>query len=126
MERIVLSKRGKYGRPEKKILTGTFSGSSRGFGFVVLEGGQQDIYIPADQTGDAMHGDKVQITAEPARAGRRPEGTVIRVLERANETLVGYYQKNRHFGFVIPITRKLLRISLYRKEKIWEPLQAIR
>lgn len=37
--KIVLSKRGKYGRPEKKILTGTFSGSSRGFGFVVLEGG---------------------------------------------------------------------------------------
>ena len=105
--KIVLSKRGKYGRPEKKILTGTFSGSSRGFGFVVLEGGQQDIYIPADQTGDAMHGDKVQITAEPARAGRRPEGTVIRVLERANETLVGYYQKNRHFGFVIPDNQKI-------------------
>ena len=105
--KIVLSKRGKYGRPEKKILTGTFSGSSRGFGFVVLEGGQQDIYIPADQTGDAMHGDKVQITVEPARAGRRPEGTVIRVLERANETLVGYYQKNRHFGFVIPDNQKI-------------------
>lgn len=105
--KIVLSKRGKYGRPEKKILTGTFSGSSRGFGFVVLEGGQQDIYIPADQTGDAMHGDKVQITAEPARAGRRPEGTVIRVLERANETLVGYYQKNKHFGFVIPDNQKI-------------------
>ena len=105
--KIVLSKRGKYGRPEKKIFTGTFSGSSRGFGFVVLEGGQQDIYIPADQTGDAMHGDKVQITAEPARAGRRPEGTVIRVLERANETLVGYYQKNRHFGFVIPDNQKI-------------------
>lgn len=105
--KIVLSKRGKYGRPEKKILTGTFSGSSRGFGFVVLEGGQQDIYIPADQTGDAMHGDKVQITAEPARAGRRPEGTVIRVLERANEILVGYYQKNRHFGFVIPDNQKI-------------------
>lgn len=105
--KIVLSKRGKYGRPEKKILTGTFSGSSRGFGFVVLEGCQQDIYIPADQTGDAMHGDKVQITAEPARAGRRPEGTVIRVLERANETLVGYYQKNRHFGFVIPDNQKI-------------------
>ena len=105
--KIVLSKRGKYGRPEKKILTGIFSGSSRGFGFVVLEGGQQDIYIPADLTGDAKHGDKVQITAEPARTGRRPEGTVIRVLERANETLVGYYQKNKHFGFVIPDNQKI-------------------
>lgn len=105
--KIVLSRRGKYGRPEKKILTGIFSGSSRGFGFVVPEDRQQDIYIPADQTGDAMHGDRVQITAEPARPGRRPEGTVIRVLERANETLVGYYQKNRHFGFVIPDNQKI-------------------
>lgn len=32
---------------------------------------------------------------------------MIRVLERANETLVGYYQKNRHFGFVIPDNQKI-------------------
>lgn len=72
--KIVLSKRGKYGRPEKKILTGTFSGSSRGFGFVVLEGGQQDIYIPADQTGDAMHGDKVQITGRTGQSRTQTGG----------------------------------------------------
>ncbi|MEG0566487.1 MAG: ribonuclease R, partial [Hungatella sp.] len=39
--------------------------------------------------------------------GRRAEGTVIRVLEHANATMIGYYQKNKNFGFVIPDNQKL-------------------
>ena len=54
-----------------------------------------------------MHGDRVQIIAEPARGGRRAEGTVVKVLERANQTLVGYYQKSKNFGFVIPDNQKI-------------------
>lgn len=105
--KLELSKRGKYGLPKTQILAGVYCGSARGFGFVTVEGHDQDIYIPADRTKDAMHGDTVQVTAEPARPGKRPEGTVIRVLERANKTLVGYYQKNKHFGFVIPDNQKI-------------------
>jgi len=102
-----LSKRGKYGKPEAFALVGTFSGTARGFGFVTIEGQDQDIYIPADKNGDALHGDKVQIVAAAARPGRRAEGAVVRVLERANETLVGYYQKNKSFGFVVPDNQKI-------------------
>lgn len=105
--KVGLSKRGKYGRPEAFALVGIFTGNAKGFGFVTIEGQEQDIFIPADKTGDALHGDKVQIVASAARAGRRAEGTVIRVLERANETLVGYYQKSKNFGFVIPDNQKI-------------------
>ena len=105
--KIGLSRRGKYGKPERSLLTGTFSGTGKGYGFVTVEGLEQDIFIPAERTKDALHGDRVQVTAEPARPGRRPEGTVLRVLERANQTLVGYYQKSRHFGFVIPDNQKI-------------------
>ncbi len=105
--KVGLSKRGKYGLPETVILTGVFSGTAKGFGFVTVEGREQDIYIAADRTKDAMHGDTVQVTAEPARNGKRPEGTIVKVLERANQTLVGYYQKNKHFGFVIPDNQKI-------------------
>lgn len=105
--KVGLSKRGKYGKPEAFALVGTFSGTARGFGFVTIEGQDQDIYIPADRTGDALHGDKVQIVAAAARPGRRAEGAVVRVLERANETLVGYYQKNKSFGFVVPDNQKI-------------------
>lgn len=105
--KVGLSKRGKYGRPEAFALVGIFTGNAKGFGFVTIEGQEQDIFIPADKTGDALHGDKVQIVASAARAGRRAEGAVIRVLERANETLVGYYQKSKNFGFVIPDNQKI-------------------
>ncbi|MGN0158473.1 MAG: ribonuclease R [Brotaphodocola sp.] len=105
--KVGLSKRGKYGKPESFALIGVFTGNAKGFGFVTIEGQENDIYIPADKTGDALHGDKVQIVASAAGSGRRPEGAVIRVLERANETLVGYYQKSKNFGFVIPDNQKI-------------------
>ena len=86
--KVILTKRGKYKIPSAEFLTGTFSGTAKGFGFVTVEGRPDDIYIPYDKVKDAMHGDRVQIVAEPARGGRRAEGTVVKVLERANQTLV--------------------------------------
>ena len=105
--KVILTKRGKYKIPSAEFLTGTFSGTAKGFGFVTVEGRPVEIYIPYDKVKDAMHGDRVQIVAEPARGGRRAEGTVVKVLERANQTLVGYYQKSKNFGFVIPDNQKI-------------------
>ena len=105
--KVGLSKRGKYGKPEAFTLVGTFCGHAKGFGFVTVEGMDQDVFIPAEKTKDAMHGDTVQITASPASKGKRPEGAVIRVIERANQTIVGFYQKNKNFGFVVPDNQKI-------------------
>ncbi|MCD8222122.1 MAG: ribonuclease R [Clostridiales bacterium] len=105
--RIELSRRGKYGKPEILHLAGTFSGTAKGFGFVTVEGRAEDIFIPAEKTGSAMHGDKVMVAVSPSRTGRRAEGEVLRILERVNETVVGYYQKNKSYGFVIPDNQKL-------------------
>ncbi|WP_434311140.1 ribonuclease R [Hominifimenecus sp. rT4P-3] len=100
--RIGLSKRGKYGRPEETALTGIFSGTSRGFGFVAVEGWPEDIYIPEKDVNGALHGDKVKLVALEGRHGRRPEGKILAVLERNITSVVGVYQKKKHFGFVIP------------------------
>jgi ribonuclease R len=105
--KVGISKRGKYGKPEANRLVGTFSGTQKGFGFVTVEGMTEDIFIPAENTGTAMHGDTVEVLAMPARGGRRSEGTVVRVVERAHETLVGYYQKNKSYGFVVPDNQKI-------------------
>ena len=105
--KVGISKRGKYGKPEAFTLTGTFCGHAKGFGFVTVEGMDQDVFIPAEKTKDAMHGDTVQITASPAARGKRPEGAVIRVIEHANQTIVGFYQKNKNFGFVVPDNQKI-------------------
>lgn len=107
--KIGLSKRGKYGKPESFALVGIFTGNVKGFGFVTVEGQEGDYYVPADKTGEAMHGDKVQIVAGAAQPGKRAEAQVVRVLEHANETLVGYFQKNQNFGFVVPDNQKIGR-----------------
>lgn len=102
-----ISKKGKYGRPETGSLVGSFSGNAKGFGFVTVEGQEQDIFIPGDKTGGALHGDRVQIVLGSSGHGKRREGAVIRVLEHANQTLVGYYQKSKGFGFVLPDNQKI-------------------
>lgn len=104
---IGISKKGKYGKPEIGSLSGLFTGHSKGFGFVTVEGMDQDVFIPPEETGAALHGDKVLITVIRKEPDRRPEGRVIRVLEHANREIVGYYQKNKGFGFVIPDNQKI-------------------
>lgn len=105
--KISVSKKGKFGKAETFALVGVFSGHSRGFGFVAIEGREEDVFIPADKTGGALHGDKVQIVIDSERRGGRPEGTVVRILEHANETLVGTYQKGKGYGFVVPDNQKI-------------------
>lgn len=105
--KISVSKKGKFGKAEAFALVGVFSGNARGFGFVAIEGQEEDVFIPADRTGGALHGDKVQIVIDSERRGGRPEGTVVRILEHANETLVGTYEKGKGYGFVVPDNQKI-------------------
>lgn len=105
--KIGISKKGKYGKAEEFALAGTFSGHAKGFGFVTIEGREQDVFIPADKTKGAMDGDKVQIVIESEARGKRAEGAVLRILEHANKTVIGFYQKNKNFGFVLPDNQKL-------------------
>jgi len=107
--RIGISKKGKYGKPEVFSVNGIFCGHPKGFGFVTVEGMEQDVFIPEDRTGAALHGDRVQIVVESQDrgVGRRAEGSVLKVLEHANKEVVGYYQKSKGFGFVIPDNQKI-------------------
>lgn len=105
--KVGVSKKGKYGKPETFSMVGTFFGHQKGFGFVTVEGVEQDVFIPGEKTNGAFHGDKVQIVVESESRGKRAEGMVIRVLEHVNSQMIGYYQKNKSFGFVIPDNQKI-------------------
>ena len=84
------------------IKEGTFIGNHKGFGFVELEEEEDDIFVPADATGTAMHQDKVQVLLKKGeQKGKRKEGSVIRILERANQEIVGTFQRERDYGFII-------------------------
>ena len=112
-----ISKKGKYGKPESFSVNGIFSGHPRGFGFVTVEGMEQDVFIPEEKTRGALNGDRVQIVIERESGGKRAEGAVLRILEHANREVIGYFQKNKNFGFVIPDNPKISRDIFISKEK---------
>ena len=83
--KIGISAKGKYGKARDFARVGIFTGHARGFGFVTVEGQEQDIFIPAEKTAGAMNGDKVQAAeTDTGVKGKRPEGVILKVLERAN------------------------------------------
>src|SRR5215467_9961859 len=92
---------------EADLVTGKVSIHQAGYGFLAPEApGGTDVFIAAENTGTAMHGDRVVARIsrdEPYRRikGRR-EGRVIRILERAHDTIVGTLQRSRNFYYVVP------------------------
>jgi ribonuclease R len=92
---------------EADLVTGKMSIHQAGYGFLALETpGEADVFIAAENIGTAMHGDRVVARIsrdEPYRRikGRR-EGRVIRILERAHDTIVGTLQHSRNFYYVVP------------------------
>ena len=107
-------------QPEGIQAEGTFIGHPKGFGFVEIEGQDEDIFIPESDTGTAMHQDKVRIIIrDDKKEGKRQEGVVVKVLERGMPEIVGTYQLNRDFGFVISDNPKFSKdIFIPRKESV--------
>ena len=113
-DKIQISKRGKYSIFDAKTananterIIGTFISNQRGFGFVEVDGREEDLFIPEDKVNGAYHLDTVEVTLLRKSTGKRQEAQVIKVIERGTNTIVGTFQKSRNFGFVIPDNQKL-------------------
>lgn len=100
--KIELSKRGKYSKAESKNVTGVFTAHQRGFGFVTIDGENEDIFIPGDKVNGAMHMDTVEIAVLPTTSGKRKEGAVLKVIERGMKHVVCTYEASENFGFAVP------------------------
>ena len=107
--KIELTKRGKYKKAERAISTGLFIGNARGFGFVEIEGREEDIFIPEEHTGGAIHHDTVEVEILPGKNGKRQEGIVTRIISHELKELVGTFEKCKNFGFVRPDNQKFSR-----------------
>ena len=106
--KLMLTAKGKYMKSDGSVLTGTFVSNAKGFGFVEIEGREEDLFIPEDKTGGAFHKDTVQVTLLPGHSGRRQEAQVIRIIARGITQVVGTYEKaSENFGFVIPDNGRL-------------------
>ena len=105
--RLQVTAQGRYGKPDDNRLVGIYTGTARGFGFVEVEGREDDLYIPEDKRGGAFHQDRVQVMLLPGRQGKRQEACVVQVLERGLKQVVGTWEQCENFGFVIPDNSRL-------------------
>ncbi|MFQ5597533.1 MAG: ribonuclease R [Nitrospiria bacterium] len=113
---IVRVRGNRYGFSQKMDLVfGRFKGHREGYGFVLPDQpGEGDIYIGAKHLNDAMHGDRVGARIEGTQSGGRREGRIIRILERAHTQIVGRYEADGEFGFVIPSDKRIVHDLLVR------------
>ncbi|PRX28651.1 RNAse R [Orenia metallireducens] len=101
---IIKNRRGCYGVPERMgMISGRLQGHAKGFAFLIPDNpNQEDVYIHANDLKGAMHNDKVLVRKFNKADGRSSSGEVVRVLERSNKKIVGKYEDNKNFGFVVP------------------------
>lgn len=105
--KLYLSKKGKYDKyriTDENVVIGEFSGNKRGFGFVTVEGLDEDIFIPESMTHGAFHKDIVEVVIKPYKRigeGRKKEGEIVKIVSRGVKEVIGTYQKSKNFGFVV-------------------------
>ena len=115
--KLTLTVKGKYMKSNGKVLTGTFISNAKGFGFVEVEGRDEDLFIPEDKQGGAFHKDTVEVALLPAKTGKRQEAQVIRIIARGMTQVVGTYEQSKsNFGFVIPDNTKIAQDIFVPKE----------
>ncbi|MCI9321088.1 MAG: ribonuclease R [Lachnospiraceae bacterium] len=116
--KLMLTAKGKYMKSDGSVLTGTFISNAKGFGFVEIEGREEDLFIPEDKTAGAFHKDIVQVTPLPGNSGKRQEGQVVKIIARGMSHVVGTYERTReNFGFVLPDNGKLSQDIFIPKER---------
>jgi ribonuclease R len=101
------------------LVVGKFSATTKGFGFILPENPElEDVFIPPDAIGGAMHGDRVVARMHKRHvSGKAVEGEIIRVVTRANTKVVGTFESSRNFGFVLPDDRRIGRDIFVHKDE---------
>lgn len=114
---LIRSRTNRYGVPERmNHIRGKFIGHAKGFGFVAPEiEGMDDIFIPPHEVNRAMNGDIVLIRVADDTYGDKREGVITKIIERKTTQVVGTFQDNRGFGFVIPDDKKIPMDVFIRK-----------
>lgn len=109
---------GKYVKSNGNLLTGTFISHSKGYGFVEIEGREEDLYIPEDMVGGAFHKDVVEVALLPESEGKRREAKVVRIIARGITQVVGTYDRaGDSYGFVVPDNSRLSQDIFVPKER---------
>ncbi len=107
---IVKIRKNRLGLPEKlNLVVGKLTLNKSGFGFVQSEDGKEEVYINKDDVGTAWNGDKVVVRIYGRQTGKSREGTIIKILERANQIVVGTFKRGKNFSFIQPDDKRFTR-----------------
>lgn len=108
--KVIRTRGNRYAVPASMdVVPGTVSLTRRGDGFVRPTDGGEDVFIPAAWLDTAMDGDRVAARVERHPKGRNREGRVIRVLDRARESVVGTFHRGKKLTYVTPLDVRLNR-----------------
>ncbi len=100
--------RGRYrAKASRGFITGTVDMTRMGYGFVVSEDMDDDVFVTAKNLRTALHGDKVKVRLFARRKGARPEGEVVEIIERWRTTFVGTVELMPNFAFLIPDNKNM-------------------
>ena len=101
--KIQKNRKNRYKLVDKVYYDGIYRKNQKGFGFVRLEGEEDEIYISKENSLDALNGDRVLIEIiEEKNKVKNAEAKVVRILKHEKDTVVGIFQNNKTFGFVVP------------------------
>ncbi|HEY4901601.1 MAG TPA: RNB domain-containing ribonuclease [Terriglobales bacterium] len=106
------------------LIAGRLNMHRDGYGFVIPNAGQRssftgDIYISPQSIGSAMHGDQVLVELGRKKDDGRVEGKILRVLTRANPTVVGTFHYGTRNNFVTPIDEKVTKEIIIPRGMEW-------
>ncbi|WP_078579202.1 ribonuclease R [Salipaludibacillus agaradhaerens] len=105
---IVRTRTNRYGLPEKMdLIRGEVIMHPKGFAFVKTDEGMDDIFIAGTEMNNAMNKDKVLVRLQRKSNGARPEGTIIRILQRGVTQTVGTYVDDKHYGVVVSDDKRI-------------------
>lgn len=91
----------------ENCIKGIFRGNEKGFGFVKIDGQDEEIYISRGNTKDAVNGDEVLIKIiDDTVEGNRKEGKIVKTINHKRNEIVGTFTKRKNFGFVVPDDRE--------------------
>ena len=104
--KVKKNRKSRYRIAEKTYYDGIYRKNQKGFGFVKLEEQEDEIYISKDNSLNALNGDRVLIEIiEEKNKVKKAEAKVVRILKHEKDTIVGIFQNNKNFGFVVPDDR---------------------
>ena len=88
------------------FIAGKVLGHRDGFGFLLRDDGLQDVFLSPREMLKVLHGDRVLVKVTGDYRGK-PDGTIVEVLERRTNQLVGRFLNERGVSIVVPEDQRI-------------------